>query len=136
MPMADSQTNCIIYHGESPAPIKLSGTVSRGDAVGYSDGWKRALATAGSVVQMRCVASEAGVEDQVITAYFGLCEMGGRFSTGTEGNAVYVAEGTASGKYIDVVPTTTGDANKIVGYTMTATRITIHPNMNVDSLAT
>lgn len=135
MALADSQANCIIYHGESPAPIKLSGSVSKGDAVGYSDGWKRALATVGSVVQMRCVASEAGVADQVITAYFGLTEMGGRFSGGTEGNAIYVAEGSESGEYIDVAPTDTGDANKIVGYTMTALRITIHPNMNDDSIA-
>lgn len=133
MALADSQTGCIIYHGESPAPIKLAGTVSKGDAVGYSDGWKRALATAASVVQMRCVASEDGVADQVIIAYFGLCEMGGRFSGGTEGNAVYVAEGSDNGEYIDVVPTDANDANKIVGYTMTALRITVHPNMNVDS---
>lgn len=135
MALADSQTGCIIFHGESPAPVKLSGTVSKGDALGYSDGWKRALATVGSVVQMRCVASEGGVADQVITAYFGLVEMGGRFSGGTEGNAVYVAEGTDSGEYIDVAPTDTGDADKIVGYTMTALRITVHPNMNDDSIA-
>ncbi|GAG91863.1 unnamed protein product, partial [marine sediment metagenome] len=131
-----SQSGCIIFHGESPAPIKLSGTVSKGDAVGYSDGWKRALAAVDSVVQMRCVASEDGVTDQVITAYFGLCEMGGRFSGGTEGNAIYVAEGTDSGEYIDEAPADVGDANKIVGYTMTALRITVHPNMNDDSLAT
>lgn len=135
MALSDAQSGAIIYHGESPAPVKLSGTVTKGDALGYSDGWKRALATAGSVVQMRCVAGEDGVADQVITAYFGLCEMGGRFSGGTEGNPIYVAEGTDSGEYIDVAPSTSNDANKIVGYTMTATRITIHPNMNDDSVA-
>jgi len=136
MALADSQSGCIIYHGESPAPVKLAGTVSKGDALGYSDGWKRALATAGSVVQMRCVASEAGVADQVITAYFGLVEIGGRLSGGTEGNAIYVAEGTDNGEYIDALPADAGDSNKIVGYTMTALRITVHPNMNVDSLVT
>lgn len=133
MAFSDAQTGTIIYHGESPAPIKLVGTVSKGDAIGYSDGWKRALATDGSVVQMRCVASENGVADQTIIAYFGLVELGGRFSGATEGGAVYVAEGSDNGEYTQTIPSDSGDADKVVGYAMTALRLTIHPNMNVDS---
>ncbi len=135
MAFSDAQTGAIIYHGESPAPIKLAGTVSKGDAVGYSSGWKRALATVSSVVQMRCVASEDGVADQVITAYFGAVELGGRFTGATAGGAMYVAEGTSTGQYIQTAPTTTGDSDKVVGYAMTALRATIHANLNVDSVA-
>lgn len=136
MAFADAQTGAVIFSGETPALILLAGAVSRGDAVGFSGGWKRALATTGSIVQMRCVAAEDGVTGQYITAYFGDTEAGGdRFSGATVGGAVYVAEGTSNGMYTQTAPSTSGDSTKIVGYAVSATRLHIAPHINVDSTA-
>lgn len=134
MALSDSQANAIVYFGLAPATIKLAGTVTKGDAVGNSDGWKRALATSGSVVQQRCVAAEDGVSGQDITAYFGATLIGGsRFSSITEGGAIYVAEGSDNGEYTQTAPSTSSDATTIVGYGLLANLAIIVPNMNVDS---
>ena len=136
MAFADSQSGAIITHGEVLATIKLAGAVVKGDAVGFSGGWKQALATVGTgLVQMRCVAGEDGVTGQEITAYFGDVELADRVTGATVGGAVYVAEGTSVGMYTQTAPTTTGDSNKIVGYAVTATRLHVMPHANVDSVA-
>jgi len=136
MAFADAQDNAVIFYGESPAPIFLSGTVTKGDCVGYSSGWKRALATTASVVQMRCCAAEDGVLGQTIVAYFGECKMGGsRLSGATAGSALYVAEGTASGQYTETVPDTTGDATTAIGEVLDATTTLLFPHRNNHSVA-
>lgn len=136
MAFADAQDNCVIKYGEDSAVIALVGTVTKGDILGFSSGWKRALATTGSVVQARCVAGEDGVDDQKITAYFGTCILEGeRFSGATAGGALYVAEGTSNGQYTQTAPSTSGDANKIVGYALSATEMAVTPNQNSDSTA-
>ncbi len=135
MAFGDAQTTGRFAYTESPATIELVGTVSLGDALGYDGGWKRALATSGSVVQLRCVAGEDGVSGQRITAYFGTCLIDVRISGATPGGAMYVAEGSDDGEYVQTAPSTSGDANTIVGYALTATRIAIVPSLNVDSVA-
>ena len=136
MAFADSQANAIIKYGSGEATILLAGTVTKGDAIGYSDGWKRALATVSNVVQMRCTAGEDGVSGQRITAYFSTTIIeGSRFTGATASGALYVAEGTDNGKFTQTAPSTTGDANTIVGYALTATQMAITPNANVDSVA-
>jgi hypothetical protein len=136
MAFADAQDNAVIYYAESGADIVLAGTVAKGDALGYSDGWKRALATTGSVVQMRCVAEKDGVSGQTIKGYFGVCLVGGdRFSGATANGALYVAEGSDNGKYTQTIPTTSGDATTRVGTAISATLMLITPNQNVDSTA-
>lgn len=137
MAFADAQDNALITYGESPAPVLLVGTVTKGDALGFDDGWKRALATTGSVVQMRCVASEDGVAGQTIMAYFGTAILeGSRLSGGTAGSSLYVAEGSDSGKYTETAPSTSGDATKVVGEMLTDTKAIIYPQKNDDSTAT
>ncbi len=84
MAYADSQASGVIDYGENEAEIKLSGTVKVGDAVGWSSGWVRALATTGTAIQMRCVAGKDGASGQKIKAYFGKTFLGGsRLSGGT-----------------------------------------------------
>ncbi len=133
----DNQANGVIKYGSNPATIKVKEAVKVGDALGFSDGWYRALATTGSgLIQMRCVAGEDARADQEITAYFGTVVVGGgRFSGATRGGKAYVAEGTDDGKYTETAPSTTGDANKIVGYFITATELVLNPNAVVDSVA-
>ena len=136
MAFADAQANCQIIFGEGEAQVLLAGTVKKGDCMGSSNGWKRALATVAGVIQMRCVAGEDGTSGQTIIAYFGDCILdGGRFTGATAGGAVYVAEGTDSGEYIQAVPTTTGDATTKVGYALSATRLVLIPNRNTDTVA-
>jgi len=131
---SDSQSGGTILYGESPASIIISGTVSKGDALGYSGGWVRALATVATAIALRCVAAEDGVSGQTIVAYFGKCIIGGRFSGATANGAVYVAEGTSNGMYTQTVPSTTGDITVRVGTALNATELAIYPT-TCDSIA-
>ncbi len=134
--MTDSQANAVIEHGENEALITLASTAKIGDAIGWSSGWKRALATVSGVIAMRCVAGEDGTTNQRIKAYFGKVVIGGsRFSSGTGGAALYVAEGTDAGKYTETIPTTLGDSTTKVGYMISANEATLIPNRNVDTTA-
>lgn len=136
MAFLDSQVESTIYYGEAPAQVLLAGTATKGDALGYSGGWKRALGTAGGVIQIRCVAGESGVSGQTIVVYFGTCKLGGgRFSGATAGGAVYVAEGTSNGMYTQTIPSTSTDATTTVGYAINATDLMITPQHPADTVA-
>ena len=136
MAYTDAQANGSIKYGEDEAEVTLAGTVKIGDAVGYSSGWKRALATTGGVIQIRCVAGEDGTTGKKIKVYFGKTLLGGtRLSGGTTGSAVYVAEGTDNGKYTETAPSTSGDAKTVVGYMLSGTEAALIPNHNQDSTA-
>ena len=136
MAFADAQASGVIDYGENEAEIKLAGTVKVGDAVGWSSGWVRALATTGTAIQMRCVAGQDGASGQKIKAYFGKTFLGGsRLSGGTAGSALYVAEGTDNGKYTETAPDTTGDCDTVVGYMISATEAAMIPGRNTDSVA-
>ena len=134
MAFADSQSGGLILDGSMPVEITLAGTVSKGDAIGYSTGWKRALATAGSVVQQRAVAAMDGKTGDKIVAYFGKTRVGGRISGATIGNPVYVAEGTDNGKYTDTAPVTQNDSTKVVGYAVSDTEIVVDPTADIDTV--
>lgn len=136
MAFADSQAGAEIKYGESPASVELAGTVKRGDALGYNDGWRQALATSGSVTQFRCVAGSDGVEGQEIVAYFGITLVeGSRFSGATIGGALYVAEGSDNGKYTQTAPSDAGDDDTIIGYALSPTELVLVPNQNIALIA-
>lgn len=136
MPFADSQANATIDYGEAEAEITLAGAAKVGDAIGWSSGWKRALATAGSVVHMRCVAGQDGSTGQNIKAYFGKVSISGtRFTGGTAEAALYVAEGTDNGKYTETAPSTSSDVNTKIGIVVSASEVILIPGRNVDSVA-
>lgn len=135
MALSDAQEYAVVLWGENPAPILLIGAVNKGDILGYSNGWLQARADTGNVIQARCVAAEDGVVGQYIVAYFGTTIIdGNRFTGGTTGAAVYVSDVTP-GMYTETAPTDAGDANKIVGYLLDATRAAISPNVYADSVA-
>ncbi len=133
MAFADAQASGTILYGDSEAQVILAGAVTRGDCLGYSSGWKRALATTAAVIAYRCVAGEDGVTGQSIKVYFGNVLIGGsRFSGGTANGALYVAESTDSGKYTQTAPSTVGihplgDLNVAVGVMITPTIAMIAP---------
>ena len=136
MSFSDSQANAVVVPiGDGISSVTLAGTVVKGDAVGFSGGWQRALATAGGVIQMRCVALEDGVSGQRVAVCFGECYIeGARFSGGTANGALYVAEGTSVGMYTQTIPSTATDATTRVGTMLTATKALVTPNYNVDSV--
>jgi hypothetical protein len=136
MAFTDSQSGALIKYGESPAPIVLSGTVVVGDSLGFSGGWKRALATTGGVIQIRCVAGQDGTTGETIVAYFGVTYIeGSRFSGATANGSLYVAEGTSNGMYTQTVPSTSGDATTSCGVMVTATTAMIEPRHAADTVA-
>lgn len=134
MSFSDGQTAATILYGSEPAEILLKGTVVAGDILGYSDGWKRALATTAGVIQGRCIAAEPGGTGDKIIAYFGRVIMTGRFTGGTKDAALYVAESTDAGKFTETVPTDSGDATKKVGAVLDAVTIIAFPTRDDDSV--
>jgi len=138
MAFGDSQANAVVIpvSNDGLSSVTLAGTATKGDCLGFSSGWKRALATTGSVVQMRCVALEDGVSGQRVSVCFGECYLrGSRFSGATANGALYVAEGTSNGMYTQTIPSTTGDATTRVGTALSTTDAILTPNYNVDSIA-
>ena len=135
MAFGDSQANGVIDFGEDETVIKLAGAAKVGDAIGWSSGWKRALATTGTAIQLRCVAGENGATGQRIKAYFGKTLISGtRFSGGTAGSALYVAEGTSNGKFTETIPTDVGDCTTAIGYVLSANEVVVLPNRRTDSV--
>jgi hypothetical protein len=134
MALTDAQSGGTILDSTIPVQITLAESVVKGDILGYSSGWKRALATVTAVIQGKCVAAMDGKSGDKIVAYFGKTRVGGRISGATVGAEIYVAEGAAYGQYTETAPTTAGDSTKIVGVIVAATEIVVDPNANADSV--
>lgn len=135
MAFADTQSGAIIYDGaNSIRNVTLAGTVTKGDAVGYSSGWKRALGDVSGVIQCRGIAMADGVSGDNIPVCFGRCMITGRYTGGTVLANLYVAEGTDNGKITETAPSTQNDSNRVIGIVIDATTVCLRPNANVDSL--
>jgi hypothetical protein len=125
----------IMASGRAPEPgkVTLAEACKAGDILGYSSGWKRALATTGTAIQGKVVALKDGaIGDEIPVSPDAVI---GNYSGGTAGGAVYVAEGTSNGQVTETAPTTTGDCNKIIGYSLSATVIQFCVMARPDSLA-
>ncbi len=134
MALSDPGTGRIIEQGEGLVKITLAEACKAGDILGYSSGWKRALATTGTAIQGRLVAGEDGASGDVITAYRRAVVSG--YSGGTAGNAVYVAEGTDYGEVIETKPDTSGDCDTIIGYLVSVSAAALEPGSRADSTVT
>ena len=119
--------------GTEPGRVTLAEACKVGDVLGYSSGWKRALATTGSVIQGRVVALRGGASGDVIPVSAN--PVVGGYTGATPGNYVYVAEGTDNGKITETAPTTTGDCNVIIGVALSATEVLFFLNSRADSVA-
>ena len=133
MAFSDPGKGRIVEQGEGLVKITLAEACKAGDILGYSSGWKKALATAGTAIQGKLVAGEDGASGDVITAYRRAVVSG--YSGGTAGNAVYVAEGTDNGEITETKPTTAGDCDTIIGYMGSATVAALEPGSRTDSVA-
>ncbi|MFC1914371.1 hypothetical protein ACFLXF_03770 [Chloroflexota bacterium] len=133
MAFSDSGMGRVIEQGEGLVKITLAEACKAGDILGYSSGWKRALATVGTAIQGRVVAGEDGASGDEITAYRRAVVSG--YSGGTAGNPVYVAEGTDYGKVTETAPSTSGDCDTVIGYVASATVVALEPGSRADSTA-
>ncbi len=134
MAFSDPGKGRIVEQGEGLAKITLAEACKAGDILGYSSGWKRALATVGTAIQGRLIAGEDGASGDEVTAY--RRAVVGSYSGGTAGDAVYVAEGTDYGKVTETKPTTSGDCDTVIGYMVSATVAALEPGSRADSTAT
>ncbi len=118
--------------GDFRCRIELNSPCKAGDALGYSGGWIRALATVGTVVHAELVALESGEDGDVIEAAQ-LAVLGG-FTGGTVGAPVYLAEGSGNdGEYTETAPSTQFDINTIIGRILSATQILVMPSVRAGS---
>ena len=122
----------------SPGPqapeVTVAVAVKRGDILGYSSGWKKAIATTGGVIQGRLVAlADAEASKKVPVSHIAVV---GGYSGATPGSPVYVNEGASNdGTVTQTAPGTTGDANTVIGIALSATEILFFLNSRVDSTA-
>ncbi len=119
--------------GTEPGKVTLAEDCQRGDVLGYSSGWKRALATQGSVIQGRLVALVDGQSGGEVPVSAN--PVIGGYSGATPGGYVYVAEGSGNGQITQTVPSTSGDANTIIGVALSATEVMFFLNSRADSTA-
>jgi len=123
----------IVSPGPAAAVVTVAEAVKEGDILGYSSGWKRALATTGTAIQGRFVAlkdTPSGGQCPVATH----CVVTG-YTGATPGTFVYVAEGTSNGQVTQTAPTTSGDCNVIIGVALSATEIQFFLNSRADGVA-
>ena len=119
--------------GPEAPTVTLAGTVKRGDVLGYSSGWKRAIATTGGVIQGRLIALADGVSGDVIPV--SPRAVVGGYTGATAGNPISVNEGTGNdGTVTETIPTTTGDATTVIGIALSATTILFMLNSRADSV--
>ncbi|MBM2832790.1 MAG: hypothetical protein HW414_1842 [Dehalococcoidia bacterium] len=136
MAFADPATGRVILdsgRGTVPGTVVLAEACKVGDVLGYSSGWKRALATVSSVIQGRLVALRGGATGESVPVSAN--PVVGGYTGATPGNPVYVAEGTDNGKITETIPATTNDATTVVGIALTATEVMFFLNSRADSLS-
>ena len=119
--------------GTEPEKVTLAEDCKCGDVLGYSSGWKRALATTGSVIQGRLVALADGENGGEVPVSAN--PVIGGYSGATPGGYVYVAEGSNNGQITQTAPSTSGDANTIIGIALSATEVMFFLNSRADSTA-
>ncbi len=119
--------------GVEPGKVTLAEDCKRGDVLGYSSGWKRALATTGSVIQGRLVALADGANAGQVPVSPAPVVRG--YTGATAGGYVYVDESTNYGQLTQTAPSTTGDADTIIGIALTATQVLFFLNSRADSTA-
>jgi len=136
MAFSDPGTGRVILdsgRGTEPGKVTLAEDCKCGDVLGYSSGWKRALATTGSVIQGRLVTLADGESGEEVPVSANPVVSG--YSGATPGGYVYVDEGSNNGQITQTAPSTSGDANTIIGIALSATKVLFFLNSRADSTA-
>ena len=125
MAFSDSGKGRVILdsgRGTQPEKVTLAEAVKCGDVLGYSSGWKRALATVGTAIQGLVVAlADGAIGDSVPVSQNPIV---GGYSGATVGGYIYVAEGVSplgKGEITQAAPSTAGDICNRIGIALSAT---------------
>jgi len=128
MAYADNTTGGrVIVQGIMPVKVTLAEACEVGDLLGYSTGWKRALATTPTCIEARLVAGSRGSANDVITAY-GMAAVEG-VTGATPGSEVYLAEAALYGETTQTQPSTSGDVDNPIGFAYSDTGIWLFPGV-------
>lgn len=119
--------------GTEPEKVTLAEDCKCGDVLGYSSGWKRALATTGSVIQGRLVTLADGKSGEEVPVSSN--PVVGGYSGASVGGYVYADEGSNNGRVTQTAPSTGGDANTVIGVAISATKVLFFLNARADSTA-
>lgn len=122
MAFVDTQASRIVTEALVPVKITLSGTVSKGDLIGYSSGWKRADTNASPKVYPELVAASSGASNDIITAFRTAVIDFGSGCTATAGDRVYASND--AGKYEG---SAANDQGYCVGYMIDAQKAQVNP---------
>jgi len=123
MALTDPGVGRKVIQAPSPsgATVLLAAACEEGDILGYSTGWKLALATVGSVINPQLVALKKGaIGDYIPVAT--VCVVQG-YTGATPGALIYLAEGSASGDVTETAPTTTNDVKTVIGVALDANTV-------------
>ena len=108
--------------GPEAPTVVLAEACTRGDVLGYSSGWKLALATVGTAIQGLVVAlADGAIGDSVPVSQNPIV---GGYSGATVGGYIYVAEGVSplgKGEITQTAPSTAGDICNRIGIALSAT---------------
>ena len=116
--------NRVILEGVCPCKVTLAEACTVGALLGYSSGWKLALATVGSVIEPILVAGAPGAIGDVITAYpMALIEdLDAPFVAGTTYYCGETGNGGA-GEVTATAPSTQNDLVARVGKALSTTQL-------------
>ncbi len=120
MPFGDATTPRTVWDAELRIPITLAASVKAGDLLGYSSGWKQAIASSSAPIAAELVALECGASGETIMA--ARRAYVGDVSGGTAGAEVFLSS-TAGG----YASSPNGSVRQVVGVMATATTMLIDP---------
>jgi hypothetical protein len=122
MAFADTAADRIITEGKRPVKVALSGTVYKGDLIGYSSGWKQADMDSSPKVYPELIAGESGVSGDTITAFREVVMDFGASCSATAGDRIYAS--TSGGAYVG---SASNDQGCLVGVMTGAREAFINP---------
>ena len=119
--------------GPEAPTVTLAAACVRGDVLGYSTGWKPALATVGTAIKGLVIALQDGAVGDVIPVSPNPVVSG--YTGATPGGLVYVAEGSDNGHVTQTMPTTAGDLCNPIGVALSETVIAFLMDIKTPSAA-
>jgi hypothetical protein len=119
--------NRVIREGVCPCKVTLAQACTVGQLLGYSSGWKLALATVASVIEPVLVAGEPGEIGDVITAYQ-MAVVEDLDAPYTAGATQYCGEtgNGGAGETTQTAPSTSNDLVAKVGVALSTSQIFVN----------
>jgi len=120
----------VVENAEFPMQITLAAAVKAGELLGYSSGWVKSNAAAGTAIAAELIAGQNGVIGDKITAYRSavLWDRDAPFTAG----ALYYVDKTTAGGITATMPPTAGDIDQMVGIAVSTERVIVELHCGQD----